>query len=94
MAAKNNGGLAPRPFPMSRGRRLQGHFFLPELNSEALTHSILLLQVVVQVQQVVPHGSLDARRVHIPGMLVDMVVVAGQGHCVWGSVQAEAGMDC
>ncbi|CAE7623869.1 ydiF [Symbiodinium microadriaticum] len=36
--------------------------------------------VVVQVQQVVPHGSLDARRVHIPGMLVDMVVVAGGEH--------------
>ena len=33
--------------------------------------------MVVQVAQVVPHGSLDARRVHIPGMLVDMVVVAG-----------------
>ncbi|CAL1164305.1 unnamed protein product, partial [Cladocopium goreaui] len=32
--------------------------------------------VVVQVQRVVPVGSLDHRRVHIPGMLVDMVVVA------------------
>jgi len=36
--------------------------------------------VVVQVQQIVPHGSLDARRIHIPGMLVDMVVMAGGEH--------------
>ncbi|CAK9025470.1 unnamed protein product [Durusdinium trenchii] len=36
--------------------------------------------VIVQVQRVVPSGSLDHRRVHIPGMLVDMVVVAGKEH--------------
>ena len=36
--------------------------------------------VVVQVQRVVPHGSLDHRRVHIPGMLVDMIVLAAPAH--------------
>lgn len=32
------------------------------------------------MQRVVPVGSLDQRRVHIPGMLVDMLVIAGKEH--------------
>ena len=35
-------------------------------------------KVIVQVKQVVEYGSLDARKVKIPGIYVDAIVVAGQ----------------